>query len=414
MSSRSPSFTPPRLSRVCVPGREQPDRDLAERRAGGRRRDGGRGRRGAVAGARDPRAPACSRRQTPLITERAWVAARLVVGLLCLALTTVTLVCGHRGRDRREHRAGGRARLSAAAAVRRARELFERASKLLDGMGSALAVTELQTPQTRVRSLAIAATAAVAVFGIVEFQGTQTNLEAGLDASCARLDSSADIWVTPSGQVEPSPTTSVQGDRHHRARACCPASDGSACIAAASSTGASAAYGYSRQPADIEHRSRSASSSAATRVSPQQRLREGGWAVLSQALAAEHHLHVGQAFTLPSPRPLTLRLAALTTNLGWPPGAIILNSSDYARGLGEQRPERVRDPDRRLASPVATVRERVQRALELGHRPDGRNRCRTRAAPLCPRGSGTLAADPDQAARADRRDARGGRRDGRR
>ena len=58
--------------------------------------------------------------------------------------------------------------------------LFERASRVFDGVSSALAVVELQTPQTRVRSLAIAATAAVAVFGIVEFQGSSTNLKSGL------------------------------------------------------------------------------------------------------------------------------------------------------------------------------------------------------------------------------------------
>ena len=38
-----------RLSRVCVSRREQPDRDLAERRAGHRGRDGGGGHRGALA-----------------------------------------------------------------------------------------------------------------------------------------------------------------------------------------------------------------------------------------------------------------------------------------------------------------------------------------------------------------------------
>jgi putative ABC transport system permease protein len=57
----------------------------------------------------------------------------------------------------------------------------------------------------------------------------------------------------------------------------------------------------------------------------------GGWAVLSQAVAAQHGVRIGQSFTLPSPHPMVFRVAALTTNLGWPPGAIILNPSDYAR-----------------------------------------------------------------------------------
>ena len=34
---------------------------------------------------------------------------------------------------------------------------------------------------------------------------------------------------------------------------------------------------------------------------------------------------------MPAPRDTEFRVAALTTNLGWPPGAIILNGEDYAR-----------------------------------------------------------------------------------
>jgi putative ABC transport system permease protein len=61
------------------------------------------------------------------------------------------------------------------------------------------------------------------------------------------------------------------------------------------------------------------------------RLRRGGWAVVSQAVAEEHHVRIGQAFTLPSARPIVLRVAALSTNIGWSSGAIIMSSSEYAR-----------------------------------------------------------------------------------
>jgi len=39
---------------------------------------------------------------------------------------------------------------------------------------------------------------------------------------------------------------------------------------------------------------------------------------------------VGERFTLPSPRSTTFRLAGTTTNLGWPPGAVIMSAADYA------------------------------------------------------------------------------------
>jgi putative ABC transport system permease protein len=64
------------------------------------------------------------------------------------------------------------------------------------------------------------------------------------------------------------------------------------------------------------------------------RVRSGGWAVLSRALAAEHRLQIGDAFMLPSPNPTEFRVAALSTNIGWPPGAILINAHDFAGAWG--------------------------------------------------------------------------------
>lgn len=108
-----------------------------------------------------------------------------------------------------------------------------------------------------------------------------------------------------------------------------------------------------------------------------ERLRAGGWAVLSEAVAHELHLHIGDSFTLPAPHPTTFRLAGLSTNSGWPPGAVIINSEDYARAWGstaasalniqvvpERSPQEARleiadalGPDSGLAVQTATERE---------------------------------------------------------
>jgi putative ABC transport system permease protein len=64
------------------------------------------------------------------------------------------------------------------------------------------------------------------------------------------------------------------------------------------------------------------------------RIEGHGWAVLSQALAAQRHLAVGDAFTLAAPRPKRFRVAAITTNLGWSPGAVIVNADDYRAAWG--------------------------------------------------------------------------------
>ncbi|MGA9316102.1 MAG: FtsX-like permease family protein, partial [Solirubrobacteraceae bacterium] len=86
------------------------------------------------------------------------------------------------------------------------------------------------------------------------------------------------------------------------------------------------------------------------------------WVALSQALADENHLRVGEAFTLPSPQPETFRVAALTTNLGWPPGAIVLNSQDYATAWASTDPSAYEIHTTPGTSPQA-VRHEAQQLL---------------------------------------------------
>jgi putative ABC transport system permease protein len=64
------------------------------------------------------------------------------------------------------------------------------------------------------------------------------------------------------------------------------------------------------------------------------RVREGGWAVLSSAIADQHHLRIGSSFILTSPVPMRFRVAGLSTNVGWPPGVIMINAADYTRAWG--------------------------------------------------------------------------------
>jgi putative ABC transport system permease protein len=293
--------------------------------------------------------------------RRGWIAARLVIGVLCLALTTFTLLA-----DTRAAIVGNIALVVALVCLLpllfdMLLSLFKRVSEIIDGIGSALAVTELQTPQTRVRSLAIAATAAVAVFGVVEFQGTQKNLERGLGSSIRGTDSSADIWVTPSGRSSIQPTTSFK------------AVDAAA-LARVPGVGRLGAYrgsfldwGERRlwvigPASDVEHPIPPSQLVSGHLRLASERVRRGGWAVLSEALAAEHHLHVGDAFTLPSPRPRRFRVAGLTTNLGWPPGSIILSADSYARAWASSDPSAY-EIQTAPGSSVVSVRNRVRNAL---------------------------------------------------
>jgi putative ABC transport system permease protein len=262
--------------------------------------------------------------------RRGWAAVRLTVGLACLVLTTIVLFA-----DTRAAVLGNITLVVALVCL--LPFLFDglvaligRVQRRLDGTASRLAIIQLRTPQTRVRSLAIAATAAIAVFGAVEFGGTEANLSSGLDASAREIDSSADVWVTPGGESNAFATTPFK-DSHSIALTGLPGVK-----AIGLYRGSFLNWGAKRlwvlaQPSDTtspvptsQLLGKGGPSLTATRV------RQGGWAVLSRALASEHHLHVGQLFTLPSPRPMSLRVAGLSTNLGWPPGAIILGSEDYA------------------------------------------------------------------------------------
>jgi putative ABC transport system permease protein len=68
-------------------------------------------------------------------------------------------------------------------------------------------------------------------------------------------------------------------------------------------------------------------------------LRRSGWTAISSTFADEHHLRVGGTFTLPTPTGTArFGVAAITTNLGWPPGAITINTIDFQRWWGTTDP----------------------------------------------------------------------------
>lgn len=66
----------------------------------------------------------------------------------------------------------------------------------------------------------------------------------------------------------------------------------------------------------------------------ERQLNEGGWVVVSEGLAKDRDLRVGDRFLLDAPLPERVRVAAITTNFGWSPGAIILNADDFRRAWG--------------------------------------------------------------------------------
>jgi putative ABC transport system permease protein len=196
-------------------------------------------------------------------------------------------------------------------------------------------VAAMELSAARTRAVAIAATGAIAVFGSVAIQGAHGDLLAGLDNAARDMNAFTDVWVAPAGSYNllmTAPFAPV--DRTRLARL----------------PGVRAVRLYRSGLLNIGERRVLviAPPRAATPLLPGDqlvegnlreataRIRAGGWLVLSQALAAEHHLRIGQAWTPPTPDPRSFRIAALSTNIGWAPGAIIMNASDYARAWGSR------------------------------------------------------------------------------
>lgn len=194
-----------------------------------------------------------------------------------------------------------------------------------------VAVMELRAG--RARAIAIAATGAIAVFGSVAIETAHGDLLHGLENAAHDLNAFTDIWVSPSGSYNLLKTAPFKPNSQAKL---------------ASLPGVRDVRVYRGGLLDIGERRVwvIAPPVQATPLLPASQIvegdvprataevRSGGWVVISQALADEHHLHIGEPFALPTPQPTTLRVAALSTNIGWAPGAMIMSADQYARSWG--------------------------------------------------------------------------------
>ncbi|HST54559.1 MAG TPA: FtsX-like permease family protein [Solirubrobacteraceae bacterium] len=203
-----------------------------------------------------------------------------------------------------------------------------RFSEHIHGSMLVVAVNELNATSTR--SIALAGVAALAIYGSVAVGGAQHDLLRGLDRTTTEYLNTADVWVTTDDNI-------FIADRF--------ASEGTA-AAIARAPGVSAVRVYQGDMLDVGARRlwvRARPADDPQMLQPSQllrgdlgrataRLRQGGWMAISAGFAAEHDLDVGGTFALPTPSGrVRLGVAAITTNVGWPPGAVTLNTSDYSR-----------------------------------------------------------------------------------
>lgn len=230
-----------------------------------------------------------------------------------------------------------------------------------------LSVALLALRATTARSLALAATGAVAVFGSVAVGGARHDLLRGIARYADAYVSTAALWVV--NPLDNQATNDLAGGAH-LARA------------AAAVPGVAAVRSYQGGFLDFDGRRVWVIARPAADPTPlpagelvrgrlgtaTARLRRGGWIALSGQVARAHGVDVGSSIAIPTPTgDARFRVAAITTNLGWSPGAVIMSAADYRRAWGTAAPTAL---EIQLASGVdpASVQRTLARALGGGVR----------------------------------------------
>jgi putative ABC transport system permease protein len=210
------------------------------------------------------------------------------------------------------------------AAAHRVSERLQRAPTLVLALAGMRATT--------LRSLALAATGAVALFGSVALGGARANLLDGIRGFAHSYAADAQIWVGEPGDNQATAQFDDTGEARRIARM-----PGVATVrsyqGAFLTLGRRRVWIIARPPGGARHvlASQTLGGEAVAR-SAERRLAEGGWVAVSRQIAAEHQVRVGDVLTFATPTGLrSYRVAALTTNLAWSPGAIFMSSGDFKR-----------------------------------------------------------------------------------
>lgn len=238
-----------------------------------------------------------------------------------------------------------------------------------------LALSSLRA--TTLRSLALAATGAVALFGSVALGGSRHDLLAGIGTFAHSYVSDADIWVSNPGDNQAvdtfAPGPAAPGTQAGGSAAVSPTAAIARVPGVASvdvfhggflQLGSRRVWVIARPPSAERHvlasQLRTGESASATLA----HLGEGGWIAVSEQIAAERHARIGGTLLLPTPTGAhAFRIAATTTNLAWPPGVLFMSARDFVRDWASAAPTTLGVHLRPGADPTAT-REAIQAALE--------------------------------------------------
>ncbi len=209
-------------------------------------------------------------------------------------------------------------------------ELAHSASRHSGDPSARLSLAELRSSPTR--TVALLATGTVAAFLMVLIGGSVADVQSAVSRGATDLLSSASIWIKPGGAenvytTQPFTYAHTQGElqRLRSVSSVLPWRDSFLDLRGRRVwvVGVPPQIPAQIAPSQLVEGSLSIAD---------RHLREGGWAAISQTIAREDHLRIGEPFELPTPRGLLrLRLAATVANYGWLSGAVVMNGADHAR-----------------------------------------------------------------------------------
>lgn len=215
---------------------------------------------------------------------------------------------------------------------------------------------------TTLRSLALSATGAVALFGSVALASSREDLLRGINGYTTNYASSASIWlVNPKDNqaIDDFPTNATTTAQIARLPgvASVDAFQGSFLDVGNRRIWIIAMPEASRLQLLHDQVIHGDEAAAAAR------LRTGNFITVSDQLAAEHHAGVGDVLTLPTPTgPARFRIAATTTNFGWSPGVILMSTANYSRAWDSTTPSAL-GVDLRPGANPSGVRGEIERTL---------------------------------------------------
>jgi putative ABC transport system permease protein len=181
---------------------------------------------------------------------------------------------------------------------------------------------------TTLRSLALAATGAVALFGSVALGGARGDLLRGIGGFARAYSADAPIWVGTPGDNQ-AVVSFAGGFARVRGVARVARFQGGFVQMAGRRVWLLA------RPLGGASQLLASQIVAGSAAVAQRRLATGGWVVASAQLAAAQHVGLGGVLSVPTPAGVArLRLAATITNLAWSPGAVLVGTPDYARLWG--------------------------------------------------------------------------------